>query len=317
MDRILKNIIEVNAMPRIARQKSGDSIYHVMSRSISEVDLFKDDEDKVVYLSKIRKYQKAHMFRVYCYCLMDNHLHLIIDANGADISTIMQSINFSYAQYFNRKHKRHGHLFQDRFKSKIIPDERYLLTATAYIHNNVLDIAEFATCPEKYMFSSLGIYTGVKKDPYELVNDHFIKDFYGINNRVSRHYYKELVLNSNDNGLKDEIEFENEGTEYKSCRKILVRNFKVESIIEFVSNRLNITKQAIFTKGSKKLVEAKAIIVVLMRSLCNLNCPKICEILGNITQATVSKLSSTGIELIIRQEKYANIFDDFIKCYSV
>lgn len=65
-------------------------------------------------------YQENYGFKVYGFCLMDNHAHFIIDVNGADISNIMHSINFKYAQVYNRKHKRHGHLFQDRFKSKIV-----------------------------------------------------------------------------------------------------------------------------------------------------------------------------------------------------
>jgi REP element-mobilizing transposase RayT len=68
-------------MPRIARQKTDDAIFHVMSRSISELELFKDDSDKLKYLSIIKKYQKLYKFRVYGYCLMDSHVHLIIDAN--------------------------------------------------------------------------------------------------------------------------------------------------------------------------------------------------------------------------------------------
>ncbi|WDC83583.1 transposase [Caloramator sp. mosi_1] len=58
---------------------------------------------------------------------MDNHAHFIIDANGADISKIMHFINYKYAMWFNKRYSRHGHLFQDRFKSKIVKDERYLL----------------------------------------------------------------------------------------------------------------------------------------------------------------------------------------------
>ena len=59
---------------------------------------------------------------------MDNHAHLLIDANGADISKVMHGINFSYAMYFNKKYEREGHLFKDRFKSKIVDDDRYLKT---------------------------------------------------------------------------------------------------------------------------------------------------------------------------------------------
>ena len=97
-------------MPRPFRLKNGESIYHVMCKSITEVNLFKDSEDKKKYLSLIKKYKT-----LYGYCLMDNHLHLIIDANGSDISKVMHGINFSYAMYFNKKHEMGGHLFRDRF----------------------------------------------------------------------------------------------------------------------------------------------------------------------------------------------------------
>ncbi|WP_123054375.1 transposase [Clostridium sp. JN-1] len=109
---------------------------------------------------------------------MDNHLHLIIDANGADISKIMHDINFSYAQYFNGMHKRHGHLFQDRFRSKIVKIERYLFALSAYIHNNPTDIGRYENSPEKYYFSSLPVYLGIRHDPFELVDDGFVLDLF-------------------------------------------------------------------------------------------------------------------------------------------
>ncbi|MCX7950644.1 MAG: transposase, partial [Clostridiales bacterium] len=96
-------------MPRVAREKSFDSIYHIMVRSIAEVDLYKDKKDKLIYLDYMKKAQEQFEFRVYAYCLMDNHAHFVIDANGADISKIMHFINYKYAMYFNRRHERHGH----------------------------------------------------------------------------------------------------------------------------------------------------------------------------------------------------------------
>jgi REP element-mobilizing transposase RayT len=104
-----------------------------MVRSISDVPLFRDDNDKDKYLLFIQKYQKKLGFKVYAYCLMTTHGHLIIDANGADISKVMHGINQCYAQYFNFRHKRHGHVFQDRFKSKVVDSEEYLFTLSAYI----------------------------------------------------------------------------------------------------------------------------------------------------------------------------------------
>ena len=143
-------------MARNARLKLADAIYHIMCKSISEVNLFRDCEDKEMYLSLIKKYKKLYNVKIYGYCLMDNHAHILADANGADISKVMHGINFSYARYFNKKYKREGHLFKDRFKSKIVDGERYLKTVSLYIHNNPTDISEFKDCPEKYAFSSLG-----------------------------------------------------------------------------------------------------------------------------------------------------------------
>lgn len=303
-------------LPRLARQKNYDAIFHIMSRSITEVDLFKDTEDKLMYLSKIQKYQNLYKFKIYGYCLMDNHVHLIIDANGADISKVMHSINFSYALYFNKKHKRHGHLFQDRFKSKMILDERYLLTLSAYIHNNPRDIKDYETCPEKYEFSSLSIYMKLRQDPYELVEDGFIKGLFGKNSKVARENYIKFVYKCKDKEFKDEIEFTNEGTEYRSGRKILVRNFIPQDAIDFIANKLGIPRISLCLKGSKNLVEAKALIVVIMRSLCNLKCVDICNALGNITQMRVSNLSSIGIKLIY-DGKYGDFMQEFISSHAM
>ena len=84
-------------MPRIARIKKLEGIYHIMVRSISDVSLFKDSKDKDIYLLLIKKYQKIYLFKVYAYCLMQTHGHIAIDCCGADISKIMKSINQCYA----------------------------------------------------------------------------------------------------------------------------------------------------------------------------------------------------------------------------
>ena len=93
-------------MPRKPRVKTDDSIFHIMCKSISEVTLFRDNEDKNKYLFLIKKYKTLYNFKIYGYCLMDTHSHLMIDANGSDISKVMHGINFSYAMYFNRKYKK-------------------------------------------------------------------------------------------------------------------------------------------------------------------------------------------------------------------
>ena len=303
-------------MPRMARQKTYDAIFHVMCRSITEINLFNDDFDKKVYMAFIKKYQKLFKFRIYGYCLMDNHVHLIIDANGSDISKAMHGINFSYAQYFNKRHERHGHLFQDRFKSKIVKNERYLFAVSAYVHNNPIDVPKYKTCPEQYEFSSLSTYLGLRQDPYSLVDSGFIMSFLGNNPKAAREKYLRLVYKCNDLKLKQEAEFENEVTEYRSERKILVRNFKSEDIIEFVAAKFDIPKINLHMKFRRDIIEARSILIILMRSLCNYKCSEICSALGNITAARVSRLSSIGIELISENAAYRNIIEEFIGEYG-
>ncbi|MBZ9688809.1 transposase [Clostridium estertheticum] len=303
-------------MARTERLKAPDAIFHIMCKSISEVDLFRSSEDKEKYLSLVKKYKKLYNVKIYGYCLMDNHAHLLVDANGADISKVMHGINFSYAMYFNKKHEREGHLFKDRFKSIIIDNDQYLKTVSLYIHNNPTDICGFKDCPEKYAFSSLGIYIGKKRDHFNIVDYGFVLGFFGNSLNAARKNYYSLVFGCNDEKLKEEIEFKDEKTEYRSGRNILFRNFTLEDIIEFITSKMNISKILLNIKYSRKLVHAKALTIVLMRSLGNFKSSVISGVLGNITQARISKLSSFGIELILTEKKFENIIEEFIKCYA-
>jgi putative transposase len=305
-----------NYMPRLARKKTHDSIFHVMCRSISEVPLYKDDADKRFYLGLFKKYQKIYRFEVYGYCLMDNHNHFVIYANGADISKVMHAINFSYARYFNIRHGRHGHLFQDRFKSKQVFRDSYMYALSAYIHNNATDISGYENSPEDYEFSTLGVYLGLRKDPFGLVNTGFVLRMFSGNVRKARESYMGLVFRCNQKKLKEEFEFENEVTEYRSGRSTLVRNADPEKIIEFVASKLNVSEAALRVKNARVSRDARALLVILMRSLCNLKCTDICRILGNITEARVSKLSMRGMGLIDSEEKYGAIISEFLESFA-
>ncbi|MDH7565318.1 MAG: transposase, partial [Clostridiales bacterium] len=137
-------------MPRAARKKSGGSMYHVMSRSISEIDLFRCDEDKAYYLTLLKRYTEKYYCKIYAYCLMNSHVHLYINPCGFDISSFMLSLNTAYVTYYNRRYQRHGHLFQGRFASTIVDNDTYSLTLSAYIHNNAKDLPDYAGKEELY-----------------------------------------------------------------------------------------------------------------------------------------------------------------------
>lgn len=295
-------------MPRLARQKTNESIYHVMCRSISEIKLLKDDEDKLKYISLLNSYKSLHKFKIYSYCFMENHLHLIIDANGADISQFMHGINFSYACYFNKKYKRHGHLFQDRFKSKIIATDNYLVTASAYIHNNPTDIFGFETCPEKYKYSSLAVFLGLSHDSFGLVDPEFVLSLFGRHPKQARRRYYQFVFKCNIKEKK-EIEFEEEGTLYDSQRIILARNLEAKQIMDYVAQTTNTPRAMLLAKHNKKHTKARALLVILLKNACNYNSAKICAELGNITQSNVARLTGVGVRLIEENEDFGLIFE--------
>ena len=187
-------------MPRAARLKVTNGIYHVMVKSISDVDLFRDDADKVKYISFLEKYKAKFNFKIYGFCLMDNHGHIIIATNEeSDISSIMHCVNVCYAMYYNRKYQREGHLFRDRFKSKLVKSDRYLIVLSLYIHNNPKDIPGFNTHIDKYPFSSLRAYLSPKKDLYKITDSGLVLSYFSENISKAIKKYVEL-LNAYSNG---------------------------------------------------------------------------------------------------------------------
>jgi REP element-mobilizing transposase RayT len=144
-------------MSRQRRKLSSSQIYHIMLRGNSGRDIFIDDEDRHRFLNILTDKKKDNEFVIYAYCLMDNHIHLLLKENKDNISHIMKRIGTAYAVYFNKKYQQNGHLFQDRFKSEVIEGELYLLAVIRYIHNNPLK-ARLVKLPEDYKWSSYSEY---------------------------------------------------------------------------------------------------------------------------------------------------------------
>ena len=166
-------------MARQPRRKAESGVYHIILRGINRQTVFEDEEDFSKYRSLLSFYKRRCGFALYGYCLMDNHIHLlvkeaanpaILDVNGTEVEvpaesleTIFKRLNVSYVLYFNRKYKRTGHLFQDRFKSEPIETDARLLMALRYIHRNPIK-AGICGNAEEYRQSSYCDYTGETKE---------------------------------------------------------------------------------------------------------------------------------------------------------
>lgn len=164
-------------MSRKNRQLSSTDIYHAIWRGVAKQNIFIENNDYKKFLDILTEFKFKYNFEIYAYCLMSNHIHLLIKSN--EISILMKSIGGKYAQWFNLKYERKGHLFQDRFLSEAIEDEKYLVTVLRYIHQNPV-AAGIVNKIEDYKWSS---YEGfIKKNsfvdyklPVEIIgNDNFI-----------------------------------------------------------------------------------------------------------------------------------------------
>ncbi len=123
-------------MSRQARKKSETGIYHIMLRGVNKQVIFEDDQDRIKFISVLKKTKMKSEFKIYAYCLMSNHVHLLMQEGDEPIGSTMKRIAVSYVYWYNWKHERYGHLFQDRFRSEAIDSESYFLTALRYIHQN-------------------------------------------------------------------------------------------------------------------------------------------------------------------------------------
>ena len=140
-------------MPRRPRQLSSTGIYHLMLRGVNRQRIFEEPADYEYFLNCLKKTQEISNATFYAYCLMTNHIHLLIGEGWESISVTMKRIGVRYAGWFNRKYNRVGHLFQDRFRSKAVTDDAYYLMVLLYIHNNPVK-AGLCALPSEYQWSS-------------------------------------------------------------------------------------------------------------------------------------------------------------------
>ncbi|MEG6616740.1 transposase [Peptococcaceae bacterium 1198_IL3148] len=143
-------------MARQARKRSSTGVYHVMLRGINKSNIFWDNEDKGTFVDKLLKFREIANFKLYGYCLMDNHVHLLI-AEGEDIGTSIKRISVSYANWHNTKYARVGHLYQNRFLSEPVETESYLVNVLRYIHQNPVK-AKMVKRAADYFWSSYHQY---------------------------------------------------------------------------------------------------------------------------------------------------------------
>ncbi|RKD33498.1 transposase [Thermohalobacter berrensis] len=265
-------------MPRRPRKRSSTGIYHVMERGNQKKNIFHDYEDRQMFIDILKIKKIKLKFTLYAYCLMNNHIHLLINENSEDISYIMKSINVSYVKYYNKKYKRCGHLFQGRFKSECVDNESYLLSVLRYIHQNPVDARIALKCID-YDWSSYKEYIYPNKKSYSLIDRNFILKQFSTDPYKAVDYFRDFHDQSSNNPHLDITENKN----------LFIQSLKdAEEFLENYCNENNVTLKWLKEQGKRGNRLLYNAILFLKNNSC-LTYEEISKIVG-VSISTVSRV---------------------------
>jgi len=218
-------LAEVVAVPRKPRVQSLTGIYHVILRGVNRQDIFCDKEDRWKFLDRLAYYKGIGAYKIYAYCLMDNHVHILIQELNEPLSTSIKRISSSYVLWFNKKYQRSGHLFQERFRSEVVETESYFLTVLRYIHQNPIK-AKIVEQASAYPWSSYNEY--FQKKPGLVDKDYVLAIFDRIPEKALKSFDEFHIAPNQDSCL----EIEKSRTLSDDAVKAMIKeNFGVEAIM--------------------------------------------------------------------------------------
>ncbi len=176
-------------MPRQARIDAPGALHHVIMRGIEKKPIFRDDADRDNFIERLKNILTDDAAFCFAWSLMPNHVHLLLKTGKTSISTIMRRLLTGYAIYFNRKHDRTGHLFQNRYKSILCQEDTYLLELVRYIHLNPLraGIVPDLESLDRYIYCGHATITGKNKNDWQ-TTDYILAHFSEILSLARRKY---------------------------------------------------------------------------------------------------------------------------------
>jgi REP element-mobilizing transposase RayT len=180
-------------MPRQARIDAPNALHHIIVRGIERRKIFHDDRDRKSFLERLGGILEETSTACYAWALLPNHFHLCLRTGTHPIATVMRRLLTGYAVTFNRRHRRHGHLFQNRYKSILCQEDRYLLELVRYIHLNPLrahvvkDIKEL----DSYPYVGHSVILNKKKNGWQ--DAEYVLALFGSKKAAARRQYRAYV----------------------------------------------------------------------------------------------------------------------------
>ena len=192
-------------MPRKARIDAPGAVHHVIVRGIDRCQIFRDDRDRNQYLDRLVDILTDTDTPCYAWALIPNHFHLLLKTGSTPIANVMRRLLTGHAVYFNRRHRRHGHLFQNRYKSILCQEETYLLELVRYIHLNPLraGLVEDMEALNTYPYCGHHTVVGNIKTAWQQVG--YVLGFFGKGEAEARKRYQRFVTKGVEQGQRSEL----------------------------------------------------------------------------------------------------------------
>jgi len=192
-------------MPRHKRINVPGAVHHVIVRGINRQDIFFDSHDRKDFLGRLERALTETDCQCYAWALLSNHIHLLIRTGGRPLSDLMRKVLSGYAISFNRRHKRHGYLFQNRYKSILCQEEEYLLELVRYIHLNPLraGIAKSLDELDRYRWSGHAVLMGRRRRGWQNRAEILVR--FSIRKREAVSRYRQFVADGIALGRRQEL----------------------------------------------------------------------------------------------------------------
>ena len=192
-------------MPRQARLDAPGTVHHVILRGIEKRKIVNDDADRAEFVLRMSRNAEKTQTKIYAWSLMSNHAHLLLRSGPSGLAQYMQRLLTGYAGYYNRQNGRHGHLFQNRYKSIVCDEDVYLKELVRYIHLNPLraglvkDMDELDCYQWSGHYSLMGVKTATAQDR------DFVLSYFGKKEGTAKKAYREYVCEGIAGGRKPEL----------------------------------------------------------------------------------------------------------------
>jgi putative transposase len=310
-------------MPRRKRFWELGRCYHIMFRGIDGKAIFVDDSDRCRFFLLLQEASELHEFRVHAFCLMSNHIHLLMEPLNNALGSGVHRFAMRYAQYFNQRHQRQGYVFQGRFRSILVEDGCYIRRLVRYIHLNPLE-AGLARTPEDYPWSSYNAYFG--RATYVWLETERVLSHFSTTHTIALTRFVEFMAAKADftedlkeikrasrSGVYGSEEFTKAFvTEGYSEKKTIDKKYLIDTLLTEVCTRFGITdKQLLSSEKTRHVVDARAAFARTAQLLQGVSLGDVSSILCK-RHGTISRLAARCMKC----PKLQAIADELVFAFS-